>query len=73
MYFYKQKNSAFREISQFLYEEAELKYPEAKYKVIGGFIFLRWICPAIVSPQEHGLVERKRYQYLLLLGFITNM
>jgi len=34
------------------------KFPASVYTVIGGFYFLRFICPAIVSPEGFGIFER---------------
>jgi hypothetical protein len=33
------------------------RFPEAKYTAVGGFIFLRFFCPAIVSPEAEGLIK----------------
>eukprot|EP01133_Synstelium_polycarpum_P007214 gene7214-8378_t len=33
------------------------KFPEMKTTVIGGFIFLRYICPSIVAPEVFGLIK----------------
>ncbi|TGZ81752.1 hypothetical protein EX30DRAFT_254963 [Ascodesmis nigricans] len=33
------------------------KFPEAKYTAVGAFIFLRFFCPAIVSPDTEGLIS----------------
>ncbi|KAG1195335.1 hypothetical protein G6F35_013222 [Rhizopus arrhizus] len=33
------------------------RYPEAKYTAVGAFIFLRFFCPAIVSPESEGLIK----------------
>jgi hypothetical protein len=32
---------------------------EAVYKALGGFLFLRFICPAITAPGVYGILERK--------------
>jgi len=32
---------------------------EAVYKALGGFLFLRFICPAITAPHAYGILERK--------------
>lgn len=40
-------------------EMVAVAFPESQLKFVGAFIFLRFFCPAIVSPQEFGLVTRK--------------
>lgn len=35
-----------------LRDEVVRSYPEAKYTSVGGFIFLRFFCPAILSPDS---------------------
>jgi hypothetical protein len=37
-------------ICQLLQREVGARFEESRRSVIGGFIFLRYICPAIVSP-----------------------
>lgn len=32
------------------------RFPESRQAAVGGFIFLRFICPAIVSPDQHNLI-----------------
>ncbi|KAJ1567993.1 Ras GTPase activating protein ira2, partial [Nowakowskiella sp. JEL0078] len=32
------------------------KFPDATITGVGGFIFLRFVCPAIISPESHELV-----------------
>jgi len=32
-------------------------FPEAELKAIGAFLFLRLICPAIITPNQYGLIE----------------
>ena len=33
------------------------EHPRTTYASVGGFVFLRYICPAIVVPQKYGLLE----------------
>ncbi|KAG8959528.1 Ras GTPase activating protein ira2 [Tulasnella sp. 419] len=40
----------FREICQHIASSVAAVWPEARYAAVGGFIFLRFICPAIVFP-----------------------
>lgn len=39
-------------------EEVEKKFPNSRIKAIGGFYFLRFLCPALVLPDQYGLVSR---------------
>lgn len=48
---------SFREICNFILASVREKFPEAKYTAVGSFIFLRFFCPAIVSPGTEGLVK----------------
>jgi len=45
----------FRKISALLQRECTKKFDDVKYKIVGGFLFLRWLCPTIVSPKAYGL------------------
>mmetsp|Transcript_13750 Transcript_13750/g.39113 ORF Transcript_13750/g.39113 Transcript_13750/m.39113 type:complete len:661 (-) Transcript_13750:66-2048(-) len=49
----------FRELSLYLLEEVQKKYPDYKNAVtfVGGFIFLRFFCPAMVAPEGYRLVD----------------
>jgi len=47
----------FREICRTLSETVQAKFPESKWIAIGGFIFLRYICPAVVTPDGHKIVD----------------
>lgn len=48
---------ALRQICKYLQNAVIVKFPEARRKVIGGFFFLRLICPAVVSPDGFGIAE----------------
>jgi len=45
-----------RNIAQYLQDAIVNKFPESKYSVIGGFYFLRFLCPAIISPDGFNIV-----------------
>lgn len=47
----------FRYLCAHLRAKVLTKFPESKYSAIGGFFFLRFLCPAIVSPESYGLVD----------------
>ncbi|KAG9027475.1 Ras GTPase activating protein ira2 [Tulasnella sp. JGI-2019a] len=42
----------FREVCHHIATTVTAMYPEAKYAAVGGFMFLRFICPAIISPSS---------------------
>ncbi|KAI8079304.1 hypothetical protein BDF21DRAFT_493917 [Thamnidium elegans] len=48
---------SFRQICNFILTAVREQFPEAKYTAVGSFIFLRFFCPAIVSPETEGLVK----------------
>lgn len=48
---------ALREISRFIQQEVTKRFPKAIHSSIGGFFFLRVICPAITSPDAYGICE----------------
>jgi len=43
--------SMFRALCHQIWEIVEDRFPEARHSAIGSFIFLRFFCPAIVSPE----------------------
>eukprot|EP01091_Cochliopodium_minus_P010267 TRINITY_DN267_c0_g1_i4.p1 TRINITY_DN267_c0_g1~~TRINITY_DN267_c0_g1_i4.p1 ORF type:complete len:1603 (-),score=597.45 TRINITY_DN267_c0_g1_i4:1934-6742(-) len=47
----------FREICAFMQEAVSQKFPGHAHTAIGGFIFLRYICPSLVTPDGYGLVQ----------------
>ena len=49
-----------------------------KYSVIGGFFFLRYICPALVTPEKYNLIDEQLPSYtrrtmILISKIIQNM
>ncbi len=70
--------STFTEITSCLYREVARRFPDSKYKVVGGFIFLRWLCPAIVTPDAFGLIDEKldsstRRRLVLIAKMLQNL
>jgi len=59
----------FRKMCAHLRREAEKKfpgeYPGTLHAAVGGFVFLRYICPAIVVPQKYGLLEMAPGSHIL--------
>eukprot|EP01130_Rhizamoeba_saxonica_P000081 TRINITY_DN10101_c0_g1_i1.p1 TRINITY_DN10101_c0_g1~~TRINITY_DN10101_c0_g1_i1.p1 ORF type:complete len:601 (+),score=142.25 TRINITY_DN10101_c0_g1_i1:212-2014(+) len=47
----------FKAIAYHLRSEVVKRFPEANHTSVGGFIFLRFFCPAVMSPDSQGLVE----------------
>jgi len=49
----------FREIYAYLLKEIEKAFPKCKnaHTFIGGFIFLRFFCPAMIAPEGYKLVD----------------
>ncbi len=46
--------SNIRQLCTILCEEVQLRFPSFdSSSVLGGFVFLRYICPALVSPEAH--------------------
>jgi len=48
----------FKWISYYLFHSVGEKYPAAKYTAVGGFLFLRYWCPAVTTPESYGLVAK---------------
>jgi len=47
----------FREMANHLHSEVAKKFPGSKHTAVAGFIFLRFFCPAILSPDTVGLID----------------
>ena len=44
-----------REVCECLRREVEARFPNASCSAVGGFYFLRFVCPTIVSPEVIGI------------------
>ncbi|RCH94224.1 Ras GTPase activating protein ira2, partial [Rhizopus stolonifer] len=49
--------TSFREICRLISTAVLARFPHAKHAAVGSFLFLRFFCPAIVSPESFGLVK----------------
>lgn len=46
-----------REICTFIRTEVDKKYPGNGLPMVGGFVFLRFICPSIVTPEGYHIIN----------------
>ncbi|KAL6067852.1 Ras GTPase activating protein ira2 [Balamuthia mandrillaris] len=44
------------DLCRFLSEQVQSRFPDAQNLALGAIIFLRFVCPAIVSPESYGIV-----------------
>jgi len=49
--------TALRDLFAYLQVEVMKRFPEMKDRVVGGFFFLRFVCPALLSPEQWGIVD----------------
>ena len=55
----------FRELMAHTRNKVDIVFPNMTHAVVGGFVFLRFLCPAIVTPHKFGLVSSNLfYQFL---------
>ncbi|KAJ2518205.1 Ras GTPase activating protein ira2 [Coemansia sp. RSA 1939] len=47
--------STLRWICNLIYRIVITRFPDAGYTAVGGFVFLRFLCPAMVAPDSHGI------------------
>ncbi|KAF8979403.1 Ras GTPase activating protein ira2 [Entomortierella lignicola] len=63
--------ASFCEVCWYLSQAVGERFPDAKFTSVGGFIFLRYLCPAIVTPDSDGLfsapIENSKVRRGLLL------
>ncbi|KAJ2553920.1 Ras GTPase activating protein ira2, partial [Coemansia sp. RSA 1933] len=50
--------STLRWICNLIYRIVITRFPDAGYTAVGGFIFLRFLCPAMVAPDAHGICSQ---------------
>src|SRR3989338_8692973 len=63
--------SPFRYMASYLRQEVCKKFPDAKHTSVGGFLFLRFFCPAILSPDSCGLatnISKEARRPLILIA-----
>ncbi|KAM4066974.1 GTPase-activator protein for ras-like GTPase domain-containing protein [Hirsutella rhossiliensis] len=70
--------ASFRKICSIISDAVSSRFPNAKYTAVGAFVFLRFICPAIVAPESEGLVSSAptkgmRRGLLLIAKIIQNL
>ena len=50
--------TALRQVFQAAQQETVARFPDMKLTVVGGFFFLRFVCPSLVAPEGYGLSEQ---------------
>jgi len=48
----------FRELMHHTRSTVDGSFPNMTHAVVGGFVFLRFLCPAIVAPHKYGIVPK---------------
>lgn len=65
----------FREMAGCLQEEVGSKFPSFKTQAVAGFLFLRFLCPAMLNPKGYGIMEetpnRPEFRALILVSKIV--
>lgn len=71
---------SFRAICHVLQRSVIDRFPESKHSVVGGFFFLRFMCPAIISPEGFGvladgqvLLDEARRALVLVSKLLQNL
>lgn len=44
-------------------------FPNMTHAVVGGFVFLRFLCPAIISPHKFGLTSMLSFFFMFVQQF----
>lgn len=50
-------------VCQTIFSAVEAKFPLYVYVAVGSFVFLRFFCPALVSPESEGIIENPEAPY----------
>jgi hypothetical protein len=59
-----------------LQDEVKDKFPQSKHSIVGGFLFLRFICPVLVSPEGlniENLSKESRRTLVLISKILQNL
>eukprot|EP01112_Ceratiomyxa_fruticulosa_P013951 TRINITY_DN3958_c0_g1_i1.p1 TRINITY_DN3958_c0_g1~~TRINITY_DN3958_c0_g1_i1.p1 ORF type:complete len:612 (+),score=150.03 TRINITY_DN3958_c0_g1_i1:172-2007(+) len=67
-----------RQVFRIAQEEVSQRFPDMKQKVVGGFFFLRFLCPSMVTPEGYGLIEevpspKARRSLILVSKILQNL
>lgn len=69
--------TAFRNVCGFLQKAVAARFPEHSLSAVGGFMFLRFVCPALVAPDSFGLVRsvptESRRAFVLVAKVLQNL
>ncbi|KAI8817571.1 uncharacterized protein EV422DRAFT_541210 [Fimicolochytrium jonesii] len=59
-----------REACALIWRIVGSRFPDAQPTAVSGFLFLRFICPAIVSPETHGIIQAAEVRKELRRGLV---
>jgi len=70
--------SEIRHVLKHVDQEISQAFPNARYSAMGGFLFLRFICPAMLIPHAYGLLSapphsKTQRQIILLAKVLQNL
>lgn len=64
-------------VCQTIYKEVKVKFPEDALIAVGSFVFLRFLCPALVSPETENITAvthtKEKRSLIQLAKIIQNM
>jgi hypothetical protein len=70
-FLFKKKKIFFRELKRIFWKLRQLSSSdETMFNLISGSVFLRFLCPAILSPNLFGLTQGKLNTIQIFLSFI---